>query len=103
MKGFLPFALLVFVLFSRAQDTTQYTPYELLSSYYDNGFKPFVNSPLGSFSDYMNQAIFLSTDSSTVILPTHITFVATSSFDGANFSGAIGSTLELDNVIMNYE
>ena len=42
MKGFLSFALLVLVLFARAQDTTQYTPYELLSSYYDNGFKPFA-------------------------------------------------------------
>ena len=69
MKGFLSFTLLVFVLSARAQDTTQHTPYELLSSYYDKGFKPFAKKKW---------------------------------FEGAVFSGAIGSTLELDNVIMQY-
>lgn len=70
---------------------------------YNNQVATFTYGPLGDeFPDYMKQATFVGTDSAQVILPTHITFVATSSFDGAVFSGAIGSTLELDNVIMQY-
>ncbi|MBS2101123.1 PCMD domain-containing protein [Carboxylicivirga linearis] len=46
---------------------------------------------------------FVSTDSAAFILPTHITFVASSSFDGANFAGAIGSELILDDVELIYE
>jgi hypothetical protein len=46
---------------------------------------------------------YVSADSATFVLPTHITFVASSSFDGANFAGAIGSTLIIDDVEMVYE
>lgn len=46
---------------------------------------------------------FVSADSAQFILPTHITFVASSSFDGANFAGAIGSELIIDDVEMIYE
>lgn len=59
----------------------------------------------GSFPDYtrpVNQG-YVSRDSANFILPTHITFVASSSFDGANFAGAIGSVLIVDDVEMVYE
>lgn len=46
---------------------------------------------------------FVSADSASFILPTHITFVASSSYDGANFAGAIGSSLILDDVEMIYQ
>jgi hypothetical protein len=46
---------------------------------------------------------FVSADSASFVLPTHINFVATSSFDGANFAGAIGSVLIIDDVEMIYE
>ena len=36
--------------------------------------------------------LFVASDEVEFILPTHITFVASSSFDGANFAGAVGST-----------
>ena len=57
-----------------------------------------------SFPDYMKPVGhgYVSADSATFILPTHITFVASSSFDGANFAGAIGSTLIIDDVEMVY-
>ena len=59
----------------------------------------------GSFPDYMKPTDhgYVSRDSATFVLPTHITFVASSSFDGANFAGAIGSTLIIDDVEMVYE
>jgi hypothetical protein len=59
----------------------------------------------GSFPDYMKPTDhgYVSGDSATFVLPTHITFVASSSFDGANFAGAIGSTLIIDDVEMAYE
>ena len=59
----------------------------------------------GSFPDYMKPTDhgYVSGDSATFVLPTHITFVASSSFDGANFAGAIGSTLIVDDVEMVYE
>jgi len=58
-----------------------------------------------SFPDYMKPSDhgYVSADSASFILPTHITFVASSSFDGANFAGAIGSTLIVDDVEMVYE
>ncbi len=58
-----------------------------------------------SFPDYMRPVGhgFVSSDSASFILPTHITFVASSSFDGANFAGAVGSTLIVDDVEMVYE
>ena len=36
---------------------------------------------------------FVSIDSVEFILPTHLSFLATSSFEGAEFAGAVGSTL----------
>lgn len=55
--------------------------------------------------DYMFPAngVFVSADSSSFVLPSHLTFVATSSYDGANFAGAIGSTLVIDDVELVYE
>jgi len=58
-----------------------------------------------SYPDYMKPIDhgFVSADSASFVLPTHITFVATSSFDGANFAGAIGSTLIIDDIEMLYK
>ena len=58
-----------------------------------------------SFPDYMKPTDhgYVSADSAAFVLPTHITFVASSSFDGANFAGAIGSTLIVDDIEMVYE
>lgn len=58
-----------------------------------------------SYPDYMKPLsnAYVSADSASFVLPTHITFVASSSFDGANFSGAIGSTLVIDDIEMVYE
>ncbi|WP_346862948.1 PCMD domain-containing protein [uncultured Draconibacterium sp.] len=58
-----------------------------------------------SFPDYMKPVNhgFVSADSASFVLPTHITFVASSSFDGANFAGAIGSLLIIDDIEMIYE
>jgi len=59
----------------------------------------------GSFPDYMKPKDhgYVSADSASFILPTHITFVVSSSFDGAKFAGAIGSILIIDDVEMVYE
>jgi hypothetical protein len=59
----------------------------------------------GSFPDYMKPSDhgYVSADSASFILPTHITFVASSSYDGANFAGAIGSTLIIDDIELVYE
>ena len=58
-----------------------------------------------SFPDYMKPSTeaYVSSDSATYVLPTHITFVASSSYDGASFCGAVGSVLLLDDVEMVYE
>lgn len=45
---------------------------------------------------------YVRADSAEFILPTHLTFVATSSFDGANFTGAIGSLLIIDDLELIY-
>jgi hypothetical protein len=66
---------------------------------------PFTyGEPDDSFPDYVwpTDHGFVSADSASFMLPTHITFVASSSFDGANFAGAIGSTLIVDDVEMVY-
>jgi len=42
-------------------------------------------------------------DSASFILPTHLTFVASSSFDGNYFAGAVGSTLIIDDLELLYE
>jgi len=46
---------------------------------------------------------YVSADSAAFMLPTHLTFVATSSFGGANFAGAIGSLLIIDDLELIYE
>jgi len=58
-----------------------------------------------SFPDYMKpqDGVYVSSDSAAFVLPTHITFVASSSFDGANFAGAIGSVLIVDDIEMVYK
>lgn len=66
---------------------------------------PFTYGALDdSFPDYMKpeDGVYVSADSAAFVLPTHITFVASSSFDGANFAGAIGSILIVDDVEMVY-
>ena len=67
---------------------------------------PFYYGELdNTFPDYMKPPddAWVSADSSAFALPTHITFVASSSFDGANFAGAVGSMLIVDDVEMVYE
>ena len=58
-----------------------------------------------SFPEYMKPIDhnFVSADSAIFVLPTHITFVASSSFDGANFAGAIDSDLVVDDIELIYE
>ncbi len=58
-----------------------------------------------SFPDYMRPLNnnYVSSDSAAFALPTHITFIASSSFDGANFAGAVGSVLIVDDIEMVYE
>ena len=46
---------------------------------------------------------YVRADSAEFILPTHLTFVATSSFDGANFAGAVGSLLIIDDLELIYD
>ncbi|WP_019670480.1 PCMD domain-containing protein [Eudoraea adriatica] len=67
---------------------------------------PFTYGPLdASFPEYTfpTDHGFVSRDSANFVLPTHITFVGASSFGGANFAGAIGSVLIVDDVEMVYE
>lgn len=46
---------------------------------------------------------YVAQDSSSFINPTHITFVASSSFDANIFSGAVGSTLIVDDLELIYD
>lgn len=67
---------------------------------------PFIYGNLdSSFPDYMQpeNGLFVASEEVEFILPTHITFVASSSFDGANFAGAVGSTLVVDDIELIYE
>lgn len=67
---------------------------------------PFTYGPLDQSSpDYMfpENGAFVSADSASFVLPTHITFVASSSWNGANFAGAIGSKLIIDDLELIYE
>jgi hypothetical protein len=67
---------------------------------------PFTYGELDStFPSYMRPPNNSYVDAQQVdfITPTHITFVASSSYDGANFAGAVGSTLIIDDVEMIYE
>lgn len=58
-----------------------------------------------SFPAYMRPKnnLYVDAAEAAFILPTHITFVASSSFAGAQFAGAVGSKLVLDDVIMVYK
>lgn len=58
-----------------------------------------------SFPDYMKpiEHGYVSKDSASFVLPSHVTFVGSSSFDGASFAGAIGSLLLIDDVEFIYE
>lgn len=47
--------------------------------------------------------LYVDAAKASFILPTHITFVASSSFAGAQFAGAIGSKLVIDDVKMIYD
>ena len=67
---------------------------------------PFTYGELdNTFPEYMKPPdnAYVSTDSAAFALPTHITFVASSSYDGANFAGAVGSVLIVDDVEMVYD
>ena len=57
-----------------------------------------------SFPDYMRptDGKYVTGDSVSFVLPSHITFVASSSYDGDNFAGAVGSTLIVDNLELIY-
>lgn len=57
-----------------------------------------------SFPAYMQptNGLYVDEEQALYILPTHITFVASSSFDGANFAGAVGSTLVVDDIELIY-
>lgn len=46
---------------------------------------------------------YVRADSANFILPTHLTFVASSSFDGNSFAGAVGSVLIIDDLELIYE
>lgn len=58
-----------------------------------------------TFPSYMQpkNGLFVAPDSSQYILSTHLTFVATSSYGGAVFAGAVGSKLIIDDVELVYE
>lgn len=67
---------------------------------------PFTYGELdSSFPAYMQpeNGLYVPADQVDFILPTHIVFVASSSFDGANFAGAVGSLLVIDDVELVYE
>ncbi len=67
---------------------------------------PMTYGPLdGAFPDFMKPADgnYISADSAAFVLPTHLTFVASSSFDGDNFAGAVGSLLEIDDLVLKYD
>jgi hypothetical protein len=67
---------------------------------------PFTFGELdNTFPEYMKPPdnAYVSTDSAAFALPTRITFVASSSFDGANFAGAVGSVLIVDDIEMVYD
>ncbi|MEM9326817.1 MAG: PCMD domain-containing protein [Bacteroidota bacterium] len=57
------------------------------------------------FPDYTRPEddLYVEGDSANIILPSHLTFVASSSFGGATFQGAIGSELVIDDLELIYE
>lgn len=65
----------------------------------------FTYGALGSdVPNYMKPAdgAYVSAEEEEYILPTHLIFVATSSCEGDQFSGAVGSKLCVDDLRMNY-
>lgn len=65
-----------------------------------------VYGPLDdSYPEYMRAegVDFVAADSAAYMLPTHISFVASSSYAGAVFAGAVGSELIIDDVEMVYD
>lgn len=58
-----------------------------------------------SFPDYTKPAnkLYVTLAEADFILPTHLTFVASSSFDGAKFAGAVGSKLVVDDIVLLYQ
>ena len=67
---------------------------------------PITYGPLDdSFPDFMKPADgkYVLADSAEFAIPTHLTFVASSSFDGDNFAGAVGSVLFIDNLQLVYD
>ncbi|MFV0366772.1 MAG: PCMD domain-containing protein [Mangrovibacterium sp.] len=57
-----------------------------------------------SFPDYMKptNGLYVDADLVDYALPTHIIFVASSSYNGDNFAGAVGSLLFVDDLKLNY-
>jgi hypothetical protein len=47
--------------------------------------------------------LYVGSDSAAFILPTHLTFVASSSYDGNSFGGAVGSLLIIDDLELIYD
>lgn len=65
----------------------------------------FKYGPLdNSFPDYMfpENGDFVPKDSAQFVFPTHLVFMATPSFDGDNFAGAVGSVLIIDEFELQY-
>lgn len=57
-----------------------------------------------TYPDYLSPADgqFVSSDSADFVVPTHMTFLATSSFMADSLAGAIGSVLIIDDLILKY-
>ncbi len=66
---------------------------------------PLVYGPLDSSfpSELLPVDGFVPADSLEFALPTHLSFLATSSFEGASFAGAVGSELVIDDLELIYE
>jgi hypothetical protein len=82
--------------FRSSETVENLTSLEIVFTYgeLDNTFPDYIKPPDNAY---------VSADSAAFALPTHITFVASSSFDGANFAGAVGSVLIVDDIEMLYE
>ncbi len=50
-----------------------------------------------------DNGLYIEGDSANIVLPSHLTFVASSSYGGATFQGAIGSELLIDDLVLEYE
>ncbi len=74
-------------------ETLESVTIEFVYGVLDNSYPDSIKPPDGSY---------VTGDSLDFILPTHITFVASSSFDGARFAGAVGSLLIIDDLELQY-